>query len=124
MENNINWNEELKNNLYEEVFRLYTKEKKNIYEIRNILKEKGIDEKEALNLAEQVEEEVEVKMKNKAITDIVIGLILIFTGSVFTYVSYTSAVERGGGIYFIKYGMVLAGIYSVVKGGILLSRIN
>jgi hypothetical protein len=123
MEKEINWSSELKKDFHEEAFLLYTKEQKNIYEIKKILVAKGLSPEEAINIAEEVEHIVEIEIRGKAKGQLTTGIILFLIGCFVTFGSYSNAVERGGGMYIVTYGLILSGIASLIRGAYTLSKL-
>lgn len=123
MEKEINWNDETKKDFYQEAFNLYTKEEKNIYEIKKILISKGLKPEEAEKTAREVERIVEVEIRGKARSQLVTGVLLFLFGGFITFGSYTSAVDRGGGMYVVTYGLIISGITYLIKGAYTISKL-
>ena len=123
MNNNTEIGEELLKDLYKEAFLLYTKEEKNVYEIKKILIEKGLLPETAEKIVKEVENTVEVEMREKGKKEVMLGIGLAALGCIITYTSYSNAVDSGGGKYLVTYGLVIAGVTAIIRGVYRLSQI-
>lgn len=48
--------------------------------------------------------------------NVVLGVILVVVGLGITFLSYSSAVSKGGGTYMVAWGLVLVGVVRIVRG--------
>lgn len=115
--------QEIINEHYKHAFILYTKEEKNIYEIKKILMEKGLSVDAADKMAKDVEQQVEVELREKGKNELAMGIGLFALGCIITWMSYSNAVEAGGGKYMLAYGLIIGGAITALRGVYKLSLV-
>lgn len=101
---------------YDFALELYIRQKKTSKEIIDILIEKGIDPKEARQLAFDIEVNVDQFLRAKGQKEVITGMLMFCGGLLSTFFSYSHAVDRGGGIYIIKIGLIVGGIIMIIRG--------
>jgi len=104
---------------------MLTVEKKNQYQVRNVLEEKGMDKKEAYLLVYNLQEKLGLHQYSESssgsdsdsnMKDIAIGALILMIGIVVTFVSYSSASSGGGGKYVVAYGAIIYGGIKMLMG--------
>jgi len=104
---------------------MLTVEKKNQYQVRNVLEEKGMDKKEAYMLVYNLQEKLGLNQYSESssasdsdsnMKDIAIGALILMIGIVVTFVSYSSASSGGGGRYVVAYGAIIYGGIKMLMG--------
>jgi len=88
---------------------------KNTYEVRTALMNRGMEENEAILMAESIESEINSAHKAKANKDMLWGAVWCVGGIIVTAATY-SAASNGGGKYFVAWGAILFGGIQFVRG--------
>ena len=86
--------------------------KRDLYEARKWLKQAAENGHEDARLLLKTEKRV---YKRAALTNIIIGILLLVVGIIITTLTYNSATESGG-YYFITWGLMISGGIEIVRG--------
>jgi hypothetical protein len=94
---------------------------KNVYEVRNLLMEQGLNKEDAERMARSAESEVEYETNEKAKREIGLGIGITLLGIFITYVSYTMAEAGESRRFILAWGMIVGGVVMLFRGVLRIS---
>jgi hypothetical protein len=100
--------------VYNRAAQLMIQQKKDMFEVKRILVDDGLDEASALAVVTNLDNQITKAKKETAKKDMLYGALWCVGGTIVTFISYSSA--SGGGSYVITWGAILFGGIQFFRG--------
>jgi hypothetical protein len=114
MENMSEQEQKIVDQVYNRAAQLMIHQKKDMFEVKRILVDDGLDEASALAVVTNLDDQITKAKKETAKKDMLYGALWCVGGTIVTFISYSSA--SGGGSYVITWGAILFGGIQFFRG--------
>jgi hypothetical protein len=114
MENSTEQQQKIVDQVYNRAAQLMIHQKKDMFEVRRILVEDGLDDESALTVVTNLDNQITKAKSEKARKDMLHGALWCIGGTLVTLISYSST--SNGGSYVVTWGAIVFGAIQFFRG--------
>jgi len=114
MENSTEQQQKIVDQVYNRAAQLMIHQKKDMFEVRRILVEDGLDDESALTVVTNLDNQITKAKSEKARKDMLHGALWCIGGTFVTLISYSST--SNGGSYVVTWGAIVFGAIQFFRG--------